>query len=168
MNLELVTVEPASRTAAVLRIVTRVWLAFMIVGSLQPARPRIVTGAHREIHALAFAGVALLLFSGARTRREEILKAHAVFFLGLSLEVLQHLIYRNAMEWHDVRDGALAILAAFALYRLTGASARSLHRLEPAIVEHPERRDGPGRSAAVSRSLNGRFRRGISRAYRWL
>ena len=38
----------------------------------------------------------------------------------LSLECLQHLIYHNLMEWRDVRDDTLAVLAAFVLYRLGG------------------------------------------------
>jgi hypothetical protein len=116
--------EPVKRTAvsrAVLRIVAGVWLALLIVGSLQPARPGIVTGLHREIHWLAFAGAALLLFSLSRTRRQRILGALTIFLLGFSLELLQHLIYRNRLEWRDIADDGLAILLAFALYRLTGA-----------------------------------------------
>jgi hypothetical protein len=38
--------------------------------------------------------------------------------MGLLLEWLQHLIYRKEMEWHDVRDDALAILMALLLYWL--------------------------------------------------
>ena len=113
-----------SRTALpppVLRIVTWLWIALLIVGSLQPARPGVVTGHHHVIHWLAFAGGALLLFLLSRTRGQEILRALGIFFLGVSLEVLQHLIYRNPLEWRDVADDALAILLAFALYRLAGA-----------------------------------------------
>ena len=104
----------------VLRIVTRLWIALLIIGSLQPARPGLVTGVHREIHWLAFAGGALLLFLLSSTRRQQILRAFAIFFLGLSLEFLQHLIYRNPLEWRDIADDGVAILVAFALYRLTG------------------------------------------------
>jgi hypothetical protein len=116
--------EPLKRTAVsrgVLRIVAKVWLALLIVGSLQPARPGIVTALHREIHGLAFVGAALLLFSLSRTRRQEILGAFTIFLLGFSLEFLQHLIYRNYLEWRDIADDGLAILLAFALYRLFGA-----------------------------------------------
>lgn len=116
--------EPVERTAvppAVLRIVAKVWLALLIVGSLQPARPGIVAGLHREMHWVAFAGAGLLLFSLSRTRRQEILGAFAIFLLGFSLELMQRLIYRNHLEWRDILDDGLAILLAFALYRLTGA-----------------------------------------------
>jgi hypothetical protein len=105
----------------VLRNVTWLWIALLIVGSLQPARPGLVTGVHREIHRLAFAGGALLLFLMSSSRRQELLSALAIFFLGLFLEVLQHLIYRNPLEWRDVADDGVAVLLAFALYRLTGA-----------------------------------------------
>ncbi len=122
-------VEPARdgrgwRTAvspAVLRIVAWVWIALLVAGSLQPARPRAVRGVHREIHWVGFAGAALLLFALSKTRRREILGASAVFLLGVSLEVLQHLIYRNHLEWRDMADDGLAIVLTFALYRLTGA-----------------------------------------------
>jgi hypothetical protein len=62
-----------------------------------------------------------LLFLLSSTRSQEILRAFAIFFLGISLEVLQHLIYRNPLEWRDIADDGVAILVAFALYRLTGA-----------------------------------------------
>jgi hypothetical protein len=74
---------------------------------------------HRGVHGLAFAGVAFLLLALSKSRHQEIRSAIAVCLLGLSLEYLQHLIYRNGMEWWDVRDDTLAIFAVFALYQLT-------------------------------------------------
>ena len=119
-DLALVDTGRIAAPRLVLRIVTRLWIALLIVGSLQPSRPGVVTGHHREIHWVAFAGAAFLLFSGSSTRRQQILRAFAIFLLGASLEVLQHLIYRNHMEWRDIADDGVAILVAFALYRLTG------------------------------------------------
>jgi len=98
-----------------------VWLALLIAGSLQPARPGGFHFIHREIHWLAFAGASLLLFLLSRTRTQETLRAIAILLLGFCLEFAQHLIYRNPVEWRDVRDDALAILLAFVLYRLTGS-----------------------------------------------
>jgi hypothetical protein len=69
-------------------------------------------------------GAAFLLCALSRNRRQEVRGALAVFLLGLSLEYLQHLIYHNAMEWWDVRDDALAILAAFTIYHLTRSCYR--------------------------------------------
>jgi NhaP-type Na+/H+ or K+/H+ antiporter len=79
-----------------------------------------VVGHHRGIHWLAFAGAAVLLLLLSRNRRQEIRSVIGVCLLGLTLEYVQHLIYRNIMEWWDVRDDALAVLAAFMLYRLAG------------------------------------------------
>lgn len=104
-----------------LRAAAWVWIALLVVGSLQPSRPSTVKSLHREIHWVAFAGAALLLFALSKTRRREILRACTVFLLGVSLEIAQHLIYRNHLEWQDIADDGLAILAAFILYRLTGA-----------------------------------------------
>lgn len=106
---------------AAVRAAAWVWIALLVAGSLQPARPGSVKGFHREIHWVAFAGGAVLLFALSKTRRREILGAGGIFLLGVSLEVAQHLIYRNRLEWRDMFDDGLAILAAFVLYRLTGA-----------------------------------------------
>jgi len=62
-----------------------------------------------------------LLLCLSQTRRQEIVRACTILVLGLSLEVLQHLANRNRMEWRDISDDGLAILAAFALYRLAGS-----------------------------------------------
>ncbi len=113
-------------TRTFIRRFAQVWFLLVVVGSLQPARPVMLVGLHgaslhRHIHWLAFAGATSLLLLLSRNRRQEIQGVVATFLLGLSLEYLQHFIYRNAMEWYDVRDDALAILAAFTLYRLAAA-----------------------------------------------
>jgi hypothetical protein len=108
--------------ARILLRITQAWLLLLIVGSLQPARPGAVVSVHREIHWLGFACPTFFLLLLSRNRRQEIRILIGVFLLGLSLEYLQHLFYRNPMEWWDVRDDAFAILAAFALYRLAGAA----------------------------------------------
>jgi hypothetical protein len=115
------TVRRAAVSPAILRTVAWAWIAILIAGSLQPARPSLVRDLHREIHWVAFLGAALLLFALAKTRLKEMLWAGTVFLLGGSLEVMQHLIYGNHLEWRDIADDGLAVLAAFALYRLTGA-----------------------------------------------
>ncbi|MBZ5723983.1 MAG: hypothetical protein LAP87_03215 [Acidobacteriia bacterium] len=108
------------RRARIVRPIAQAWLLLVIAGSLQPVRPRPVAGLHHEIHWLAFAGAALLLLLLSRNRRQEIRSVIALCLLALSLEYLQHLVYRTAMEWRDVRADSLAILAALALYRLAG------------------------------------------------
>ena len=114
--------EPVKRAAlsiVALRIGTVAWLTLLVVGALQPARPDFVKGVHREIHWVAFAGAALLLIAVVRTRRQETVGVFTVFCLGLCLEILQHLLYRNPIEWRDVSDDGLAIMVAFACYHLT-------------------------------------------------
>ena len=49
--------------------------------------------------------------------------------LGGILELLQHTIYRNRMEWWDVRDDALAAIAAI----LVGHATRAI-RTAPRIL----------------------------------
>jgi hypothetical protein len=100
-----------------LLLITEAWLLLLVVGSLQPARPGPVHLFHRELHWVAFAGAALLLFVLSRSRRQAIWSTIAVCALGFSLEILQHLIYRNSLEWWDVRDDSLAVLAAFVGYQ---------------------------------------------------
>ena len=107
-----------AKRAQMIRRIAQAWILLLIVGSLQPARPGPVVGFHREIHWLVFAGAAFLLLLLSRTRRHELCSVSGTFLLGLSLEYVQHFVYRNNMEWPDVRDDALAILVALALYRL--------------------------------------------------
>ena len=99
------------------------WLLLLIAGSLQPARPEPLVAIHRGIHFLAFAAGALLLLL-SRNYRQEIRVVIAVFLVGLSLEYLPHLIYHKTMEWYDVRNDALGVLAALAAYRLAGICGR--------------------------------------------
>jgi hypothetical protein len=112
------TVDYVLKRAQIIRRIAQAWLLLLIVGSLQPSRPGAVLAHHRGLHFLSFGGVALLLLLLARTRYQEIRAVLGVCLLGLSLEYMQHLLYRNPMEWWDVRDDTLAVLAAFALYRL--------------------------------------------------
>jgi hypothetical protein len=57
----------------------------------------------------------------ARTRRQEILGASAMVGLGVLIEVLQHLVYRHPMEWLDITDDSLAVLATLAIYYQMGS-----------------------------------------------
>ena len=112
---------------SVIRYMAQAWILTLVVGSLQLARPVAlarhrpdgpVVAAHRALHFLAFSGATLLLLLASRTRRQKLQSAGFTLLLGLTLEWLQHLIYHNEMEWHDVRDDALATLLALLLYWL--------------------------------------------------
>ena len=115
---------PLNRQPIVRRL-TPIWILLLVAGSLQPARLALLGGLHRPLHWLVFSGTAFLLLLAARNLRQELCGVAAACLLGLSLECLQHLIYRNPMEWRDVRDDGLAVLLALALYRLavTGRAA---------------------------------------------
>ncbi len=99
-----------------LRALAAVWLALLVAGSLQPARPGAIRGFHRPIHWIAFAGAALMLLALSRTRAAEAAAIASTFLLGVSLEVLQHFIYGHPMEWRDIADDGLAVAAACALF----------------------------------------------------
>ena len=124
-----------------MRALTALWVAGLAALSLQPARPAHNSPLfwfHRPVHLLAFALTALVLWrffadgeqaAGQATSLRRVpqpapsplaagswIKAlFATVLLGVLLEVLQHLIYRCRMEWHDVRDDAAAALAAILL-----------------------------------------------------
>jgi len=108
----------------IVRVVALVWLLLVIVGSLQPARPSPIRPfyVHELIHWGAFAGASFLLLLLSATRRQEIAAVIATCLLGLAIEYLQHIMYRNAIEWRDVTDDCLAILVSFAVYRFATIS----------------------------------------------
>ena len=130
-----IAIDVTSKRVQILLRLTRIWILLAIVGFLQPARPGPLVGLHREIHWLVFAGAAFLLLLLSRTRRQELCSVTVTFFLGLSLEYLQHLVYHHTMEWLDVRDDALAILVTLALYR-SAVKYKAALRLSPASA-HP-------------------------------
>jgi hypothetical protein len=101
------------------------WFVLLIVGSLQPVRPKIIVAFHREVHWIVFGVAALILFALSETRREEIRGAFMLSFLCLSLELGQHLANRQPLEWSDIRDDSLAIAVTLVLYRLAGARKRA-------------------------------------------
>ncbi len=112
--------------------VAQAWILVLIAGSLQPARPGPIVAHgdfHRVAHWLAFAGAEFLLLATSKRRKTEIGRTIAFCVLSLLLETSQHLIYRSAMEWWDVRDDSLAILVAFSIYQ---AARRGLSSRIPA------------------------------------
>jgi hypothetical protein len=113
--------------------IAAVWISCLIVGSLLPyrtklalgtrpahaANPRapVVTLKHRAIHWLSFGGAALLLLLLARNRHQEIAAVAATIALGCFIEFAQHVMYRNDIEWWDMRHDTYGALAALVLLR---------------------------------------------------
>jgi len=123
-----------------LKVFTAGWVTGFVAVSLQPWRPETTSRLsqfHRPFHLAAFAITALLLWrflalAGSALLVPRILAARvwitalfATIILGACLELLQHLIYRNPMEWWDVRDDALGAIAAILLGRAVRATAFS-------------------------------------------
>jgi hypothetical protein len=100
-----------------------IWLLLLVIGSLWgDAKFALHTHRgenglrHRILHVLGFGFTALWLLFLSRSGRQQILVLLGVFCLGLSLEVIQSLTYRNAFEWWDVRDDLYGIIVGFVLF----------------------------------------------------
>jgi len=114
-----------------------IWTAAVVAISLQPFRPPHDSGLsrmHRPVHFLLFGVTALILWrvvaSIGRPRRPWLCAILCTVALGLAIELLQHLTYRNPMEWWDVRDDALSAAAAVFLILLARSAVGRfrLHR----------------------------------------
>lgn len=102
------------------RVIAVPWTLCLIVGSLLPDHVKDSIGTHshhRPYHLIAFGATALLFLLISNTRRQEWIAVSGAFALGLSLETLQCLS-DGYFEWWDLRDDALGILLAFALFRM--------------------------------------------------
>ncbi len=103
-----------------LRVIAVPWTLCLIIGSLSPDSVKETIGTHsyhRPFHFLAFGATALLFLLISNTRRQEWISLAGVFALGLTLETVQCLI-DGYFEWWDLRDDALGIFFAFALFRV--------------------------------------------------
>jgi len=104
----------------VLRVIAVPWTLCLIVGSLSPDYVKETIGTHsfhRPYHFIAFGATALLFLLTSSTRRQEWIALGGAFGLGLTMETLQCLS-DGYFEWWDLRDDALGILLAFALFRM--------------------------------------------------
>lgn len=98
------------------------WTLCLIIGSLSPDYVKEGIGTHsyhRPYHFFAFGATALLYLLISNTRRQEWMAVSTALGLGLTLETLQCLS-DGYFEWWDLRDDALGILIAFALFRMAG------------------------------------------------
>ena len=114
------------RTIAALSVV----IPALIVGSFMPTTAKVWLGTtlqyvHGAVHMAAFGVMAWLLISLAGTWRNRILAALAVCIFAWMIETGELLIYRNAMEWLDVRDDIFGVLAALIVTRAKGSRTGS-------------------------------------------
>lgn len=104
-----------------LRLIAAFWILTLTAVSLQPYRPHgeSQSAAHPIIHIAMFGIAALLLLAPAESRKGQWMAAFGVVALALFIETAQHLMYKNVLEWWDVRDDIIGLLIAVALNRWT-------------------------------------------------
>lgn len=110
------------------------WLLVLIIGSFLPGHAKEAIGTpdrtaahslpitnhvaltpHRLYHLLSFGATALLLMLVARTKTGEFGGAFATIVLGVVIEVGQYLSNDFVLEWWDIRDDTIAVIAALLL-----------------------------------------------------
>jgi hypothetical protein len=104
----------------VLRWVAWIWIACLLIASLQPFRPRATshgTGGHWVAHVVEFGFPALLLLLLSDSRTQKWVRASRLFGLAVAIELAQSRLYSNPVEWNDILVDGLGILLAFALSR---------------------------------------------------
>ncbi|MGH9628409.1 MAG: hypothetical protein ACRD7E_08745 [Bryobacteraceae bacterium] len=103
-----------------LKLLLPFWILAIIIGSFLPAETKQTIGtqsgmehgwSHRAYHLGAFGLTALLVSLVNRKPSRQVLWCGAVFLLGLSIELTQSAISRLPVEWGDVRDDAIGIIA---------------------------------------------------------
>ena len=89
------------------------WIVILVISSLQPFRPVIMarngTWAHLILHVLVFGFAAFLLLNRAVASWVVVL---GTLCLATGIELLQHLIYGQRLEWRDLCADALGIALA--------------------------------------------------------
>lgn len=108
-------------TRQTLRRIAIIWIIGLTAVSLQPYRPpgERQTIRHRVAHVFSFGAAALMLLALGTDGKSESLAAAGVLCLAIAIETSQHLLYKNPLEWGDVRDDTIGILIAALLIRRT-------------------------------------------------
>lgn len=91
------------------RYAVMIYVVALTVGSLQPLRPSGLheSETHRLLHFLCFGVLVLLMRSAFPGRRSLVWIVPASILLGVTLELLQHWEFHEAIEWGDIRDDAI-------------------------------------------------------------
>jgi hypothetical protein len=106
---------------------TIIWAVALVAGSLQPRRPANFhsSPAHQVAHFLGFGLLALLTaVSFGKPGAIGVWPVVWPLFLGIAIEFLEH--WKNLMpvEWYDVREDGIGILAFAALWHLYQRAAK--------------------------------------------
>jgi TRAP-type uncharacterized transport system fused permease subunit len=98
-----------------------VWILFVIVLSLQPARVADTLGRnlhHQILHVALFGVTALVLLPLSRSRREQFNAIASVVCLATAIEISQYLIYHLPwFEWWDIREDAIGAVIALLIHQ---------------------------------------------------
>lgn len=89
-----------------MRIVTLLWLVFVVGISMMPLKFKYkagTTGAlHDPGHFVVFLVTAMLVCSSSPNLSSKLLRWFGICYFALTLEVLEWILYLNRMEWKDV------------------------------------------------------------------
>jgi hypothetical protein len=113
-----------------MRLAALLWVLLIVVLSLIPLPWKNAIGTtgafHRAGHLLAFLILAFLLCGIASTATAKLIRSAGAVLLGIGLEIAEHLLYHDRLEWDDVLVDAigvaLGLLCAFAVISRTGRS----------------------------------------------
>ncbi len=122
-----------NRLKTIFRIAAFIWATALFIGSLQPNRPAHIHYGpiHHTAHVLGFGILTFLLAAGYGNRhRVTFGSAAAVFAFGFTIELLQHWLYRMPIEWRDVRDDGIGVVAVVALYQIFCSTSLRLQKGE--------------------------------------
>lgn len=113
---------PKKLTRAILQRIAALWIAGLIVLSLQPVRVHKISGrtlGHQIEHVLLFGATAMMLLMLARNRREIFNAVGGVVLLAMGIEISQFLIYSlPAFEWWDVREDTIGAVIAWMAWQI--------------------------------------------------
>jgi len=121
-------------TRKFLKTLLPLWITVLTVGSFLPASfkqaigtksatPSVTTSStlswsHRAWHVGSFGLTTLLVSLVARSTQQRLLLVTAVFGLGLSIEILQSIVFAEQFEWWDVRDDGYGIVIMLVISQL--------------------------------------------------
>lgn len=102
-----------------MRLVTWLWLAFLVALSLAPFGVKFQLGTKGQLHDvghfLAFLATAVLLSWNRKTVRSYVAGCLGACALAIFLEALETAVYRNHFEWHDVAMDSFGAAMGFAI-----------------------------------------------------
>ena len=109
-------------TPGALSSAARVWIALLIVFSLQPMRLRAIAFGkplHPLLHASLFGIAAALMLIRSAGPAQRLIRTSGILLVAAGLETAQSLIYGHRTEWTDFRSDAFGVLIAVVVRRST-------------------------------------------------